>query len=104
MIAVGCLFLLMAGIFPRLGAIIYWIARPERVDAAFDTVLLPILGIIFLPLTTLFYVFMWSPTGGIEGFDWVWIALAVALDLSHLAGSAYANRDRVPGYAPAATL
>ena len=31
----------------RLALFIYWIARPARVDAAFDTFLLPLLGIIF---------------------------------------------------------
>jgi hypothetical protein len=43
----GCLFALFAGIFPRLALFILWIARPERIDAAFDTFLWPLLGIIF---------------------------------------------------------
>jgi len=29
------------------------VARPARIDAAFDTFLLPLLGIIFLPFATL---------------------------------------------------
>jgi hypothetical protein len=55
-------------------------------------------------LTTRFSVFRWSPTRGLAGFDWFWLALAVALDRSHLGGSASANRNRVPGYAPAGTM
>ena len=96
----GCLFAIFAGAFPRLADIFLWIARPTMFTAPFGgSWVWPLLGIIFLPLTTLFYVFMWSPTRGIEGFDWFWLFLAVVLDLSHLAGNAYANRDRMPGYA-----
>jgi hypothetical protein len=42
----GCLFAIFAGVFPRLAVLIVWIARPERIDAAFDTFLLPLLAII----------------------------------------------------------
>jgi hypothetical protein len=43
------------------------------------------------------YILLWSP-GGLVGFDWLWIILAVILDLSHVGAAGYANRDRVPGY------
>jgi len=93
----GCLFLMMAGVFPRLGTILIWLARPAYFTAAFgNSILWPILGIIFLPFTTLMYVFIWSPTGAISGFDWVWLALAVIIDISHWAANGYANRDRLP--------
>jgi hypothetical protein len=45
----GCLFALFAGLFPRLGLFIVWIARPALVNAAFDTWIFPLIGIIFLP-------------------------------------------------------
>ena len=58
----GCLFIIMAGMFPRIADIILWIARPEMFTRAFNgTWFWPMLGIIFLPFTTLFYVFMWTP-------------------------------------------
>jgi hypothetical protein len=44
----GCLVALFAGLFPRLGLFIIWVARPALVDAAFDTFILPLLGIILL--------------------------------------------------------
>jgi hypothetical protein len=98
----GCLFAIFAGAFPRLADIFLWIARPAMFTAPFGgSWVWPLLGVIFLPLTTLFYVFMWSPVNGLQGFDWFWLFLAVMMDLSHLAASAYNNRDRVPGYAPA---
>ena len=94
----GCLFALFAGAFPRVADIILWLARPAQFTAPFGGAWLwPALGILFLPLTTLFYVFMWSPAGGIQGFDWFWLFLAVMLDIGNAAGSAYTNRDKVPG-------
>ena len=63
----GCLFVVFAGVFPRIADIILWIARPNQFLAPFDgNWLWPLLGIIFLPLTTLFYVFMWTPGVGLQ--------------------------------------
>jgi len=91
----GCLFALMAGLFPRLALFIVWVARPALVSAAFSTWIFPLLGIIFLPFTTLIYLFLWAP-GGIHGFDWFWIGLAALLDLGHWAASA-TQRNQIPG-------
>ena len=43
-LTVGCLFAIFAGVFPRLGLFIIWVARPERVDAAFGSFIWPLLG------------------------------------------------------------
>jgi hypothetical protein len=59
--AMGCLLAIFGGLFPRLAVVILWIARPERVDAAFSTFLLPLLGIIFLPFATLIYLLLYTP-------------------------------------------
>jgi hypothetical protein len=93
----GCLFAVFAGAFPRLGVLFIWLARPVLVNAAFKTWIWPLLGIIFLPFTTLMYVILWSP-GGLVGWDWFWIILAVILDIGHIGGIGYANRNRIPGY------
>jgi len=95
----GCLLVLMGGLFPRFGVLLVYIARPAYFTAAFgDTWLWPILGIIFAPFTTLMYVLLWTPATGISGFDWLWLAIALAIDVGHYAGSAYGNRERMPGY------
>jgi hypothetical protein len=92
----GCLFAVFAGLFPRLAVLLIWLARPARFSDAFDGFLLwPVLGVIFLPFTTLTYVFVWSPGVGLAGLDWFWLALAVALDVSSGGGTGYANRDRL---------
>src|SRR4029079_12454217 len=56
----GCLFAIFAGCFPRLGTFIIWLARPECFSDAFnDSWFVPLIGVIFLPLTTLMYVLVW---------------------------------------------
>jgi hypothetical protein len=92
----GCLFALLGGLFPRLALLIVWIARPALVGAAFNTFLLPLLGIIFLPFTTLIYVIVYTPGIGLVGFDWFWVILALLLDISHWSAS-YTQRDQIPG-------
>jgi hypothetical protein len=84
---VGCLFAMMAGFFPRFALFILWVARPSMVDAAFDGFILPVLGIIFLPFTTLIYVVLYTPRVGVTGWDWLWIGLAVMCDISHWAAT-----------------
>ena len=56
----------------------------------------------------------WRPPGAAGGcgpgerrtrlvteMDWFWLILAVFIDLGQMGGSAYANRNRMPGYATA---
>ncbi len=94
-----CLFAMFAAFFPRLGTLFIWLARPNMVNAAFNgSWLWPILGIIFLPFTTLMYVILWSTGGGLTGPDWVWLIMAVVIDLMHWGQLAYNNRKGVPGY------
>ena len=60
--------------------------------------LLPLLGIIFLPLTTLVYVLVYYISNGVTGWGWPWVVLAFLLDLGTHGSGAYANRNRLPGY------
>jgi len=97
----GCLFVILGAFTPRLLFLIVWIARPAYVDAVFDTFIFPLLGLIFLPFTTLLWVLLDAPPVGVEGFDWFWIVLAVLMDLSHYAG-AYTQRGSYSGSAATA--
>ncbi|MGH2636763.1 MAG: hypothetical protein ACRDHU_11550 [Actinomycetota bacterium] len=92
----GCLLALMSAFAPRLVFLIIWIARPTYVDAVFETWIFPLLGLLFLPFTTLMWVLLDAPPVGVHGFDWFWLVIAVFLDLGHY-GSAYANRGQMPG-------
>ena len=84
------------GLFPRLALLVLWIARPALVDAAFTTFILPLLGIIFLPFTTLIYVFVYVPGLGLTGWGFFWVILALLLDIGHW-GASYTQRDQIPG-------
>jgi hypothetical protein len=76
---------------PRLGILVWYLLRPERWQATFDTWVWPLLGSLFLPWTTLAYVLV-APHG-IRGLEVVLIALAVLVDLgSH--GGGYSSRKR----------
>jgi len=76
-----------------------WFARPVMMDAAFGSFILPCLGFLFLPFTTLMYVFLIQGVGSIQGLDWVWLFLAVILDLASIGAAGVSNRNRIPaGY------
>jgi hypothetical protein len=88
---VACLFAILTGFFPRLGLLIVWIFTNE-VDQAYDTWILPLLGLIFLPLTTLVYALFYSPVGGVDGIEWFWVVLAFLLDIGALGAGARSRR------------
>ena len=86
--------------FGRMGVVRFPIATASAdamFEAALGSFLVALLGIIFLPFTTLMYVLLWSPTG-LTGWDWLWLLLAFLIDLGGIGSSAYSNRDRVPYY------
>ena len=91
-----CFFTALVFLGPRAGILIWWLINPARWQAAFDSLIWPLLGFIFLPWTTLMYVLV-VPVDGIVGFDWIWLGLAVLADISMYAGGGYGNRDRIPG-------
>ncbi len=91
-----CPFAILLLLGPRVGGLIWWLTQPLRWQAAFNgSWLWPVLGLLFLPWTTLIYVLV-AP-GGIGGLDWLWLGIAVIGDLSSYGGGAYGNRDRL-GY------
>ena len=59
----GCLFVILGGLFPRVAFVCLWIFDND-VDSAYDSFIVPLLGLIFLPLTALVYAVAWSPVGG----------------------------------------
>jgi len=85
--------------FSRIMLLCVWLARPAMMNAAFSTFIIPCLGFLFLPFTTLMYVILIQGVGAIQGLDWLWLILAVVLDIASVAGAGVANRDRIPaGY------
>jgi hypothetical protein len=107
MILLGCLIALAAAVAPRVILVLAWIFADRWVLVWQGDFLAPLLGIIFLPYTTIMYVLVWHPDG-IVGFAWVWLLLGVMLDVmkwgqvltNRKAGMEYAQRysgDLAPG-------
>jgi hypothetical protein len=81
--------LILGAFFPRLLFFILWIST-NLVDRAFNGFILPLLGIIFLPFTSLFYVLAYNPiAGGLTGASWIWLLLGFLIDLSSYSYSGY---------------
>ena len=75
-----CLVLLASGLGPRLVLVGWWIFG-DKVDAVWTSWVWPLLGLLLLPWTTLFYVIVWSAVGGVSGAEWLLVALGVVLDV-----------------------
>jgi hypothetical protein len=81
----GCLFVLLLLLSARIALAALWLFT-NYVDRAFDTFVVPLLGLIFLPWTTLMYVLLWSPGQGVEGWEWILVALGLVVDIGSVAG------------------
>ena len=93
----GCLTAFTA-FFSRMVLLIFWISRPVAWNATFSTAILPCLGFLFLPFTTMVYAWLMQGVGGIQGIDWLWLGLALFSDVATIASAGYANRQAIPGY------
>lgn len=87
----------------RLALLVVWIATPLVNRAFHGGWLLPLLGMLFLPLTVLVYVIVYALAGDVTGWNWLWVVLALLLDLAaHGAPARNAARARSAGMPPAA--
>jgi hypothetical protein len=87
-----CLAALGAIIGPRLVILLWWLFDTARWSATFDNVIIPALGFLFLPWTTLLYVFF-APTG-LNGLAPLVILIAVIADAGTYGGGVLGNRGR----------
>jgi hypothetical protein len=87
-LVVGCLALLA----PRF-AIVLVVLLSDYIGRAYDSMLWPLLGFLFMPLTTLAYAWAINSRGSLEGLQLVIVIIAVLMDLGVIGGSA-ANRKR----------
>ena len=71
----------LIALFSRIALLCVWIWTPLVARAFHGGWLLPLLGILLLPITTLVYVLVYSISGSVTGWGWLWVALALLLDL-----------------------
>jgi hypothetical protein len=87
-----CCLVLTAGFLgPRIALLIWWIFG-DRVDLAFDSWIWPLLGLLFLPWTTLAYLLVWSPVVGVDGGEWIVVALGFLADVLTYSSRAATSR------------
>jgi hypothetical protein len=90
-----CLLALVALAFPRLVLILMWLFS-NSLDRAYHGLLIPLLGFIFLPITTIVYAWMVNSGLPMQGINLVILVVAVLLDAgSHTGGAGYYRRRRI---------
>jgi hypothetical protein len=79
---VFALLLLILAIFAPRVVIVVLALFTTFLERAYDGLLLPVLGFIFLPLTTLAFAWAVNASGGVRGLFWlVVIVVAVLIDI-----------------------
>lgn len=88
-----CLLLVLVLAFPRL-VLLGMFFLSNYLDRAYHGLLIPLLGFIFLPLTTIVYA--WEVNSGtpVEGVYLVALIVAVIIDIGGIGGGASRRRGR----------
>jgi hypothetical protein len=90
-----CLLVLLILAFPRIVLLCMWFFT-HMLDRAYTGLLIPVLGFIFLPITTIIYAWMVNAGLPLQGVNLIILIVAVLLDAgSHGGGSGYYRRRRV---------
>lgn len=88
-ILVGCLALAT----PRL-AIVLVVIFSDFIGRAYATTVWPLLGFLFMPMTTLAYAWAINSAGSVEGMRLVVVVIAVLMDLGLVGAGAGSRRRR----------
>ena len=89
----ACLLLILFVAFPRIALLLLFFLS-NYLERAYHGLLLPILGFLFLPLTTLAYAWMANSGLPTSGINLLILIAAVVIDLSSLSGGEYHRRRR----------
>jgi hypothetical protein len=84
-----CLLVFVVLLFPRVALALMWFFSTYLQHAFHGGLLLPVLGFIFLPLTTIVYA--WEINSGMptSGVNLLWLLIAVIIDVGGLGGGAH---------------
>ena len=90
-----CLLTLVVLMFPRVILVLMWLFS-SYLDRAYHGLVIPLLGFIFLPITTIVYAWMVNAHLPIAGFNLLILIVAVLLDAgSHGSGATYYRRRSI---------
>lgn len=88
-----CLILILFVAFPRIALLLLFFFS-NYLERAYHGLILPLLGFLFLPLTTLAYAWMMNTGQATTGFNLVILIVTVVVDLGGLSGGEYHRRTR----------
>jgi hypothetical protein len=86
-----CLLAIFVLIFPRIALVLMFLFT-HYLGRAYHGFLLPLLGFIFLPITTLTYAWMVNNGRPTSGINLLILIIAVIIDLGGLGGSEHHRR------------
>jgi hypothetical protein len=86
-----CLLLILFLAFPRIALVLLFLFS-NYLQHAYHGLLVPFVGFLFLPLTTLAYAWMANTGRPTVGINLLILIVAVVIDLSSLGGGAYRRR------------
>lgn len=84
----GCCLLVLVLAFPRVVLVALFLFS-SYLERAYHGLLVPLLGFVFLPLTTLTYAWMVNAHMRFEGINLLILIVAVLVDAGGLGGGAY---------------
>jgi hypothetical protein len=91
----GCLLALVALLLPRLAIVLIFLFT-NWLHTAYATWIVPLLGFLFMPYTTLAYMYVVLNLGRpFTLVGWLIILLAVLLDIGHWGGGYRTRRKKV---------
>ncbi len=88
-----CLLVIVVLAFPRVVLLLMFLLS-NYLQRAYHGLLLPLLGFIFLPLTTLAYAWMVNSHMPLEGVNLIILIVAVVIDIGGLGGGEWHRRSR----------
>jgi positive regulator of sigma E activity len=88
-----CLFALLAYFAPRF-AIVLLVLLSDYLGTAYETTLVPFLGFLFFPLTTLAYAWARHSHGSVEGLALAVVLLGLLMDLGIIGRTARKRRKK----------
>jgi hypothetical protein len=90
---VPCLLLILFLAFPRIALVLLFLFS-NYLERAYNGLILPLLGFLFLPLTTLAYAWMTNSRQPIAGINLLILIIAVVIDVGGLGSGEYHRRTR----------
>jgi hypothetical protein len=90
----ACLLALFALLLPRVTLFFVWLFS-DYLHRAYQTAIWPVLGFLFMPLTTLAYAYAVNSKGSVSGIYFVLTLLAALIDLGLLGGGEAGRRRRL---------